>query len=198
MFKAKRFSIDDVEYEVNTPEHSKYFNQFYKVINSVWFPRYMYDKMKSIDISNWNHDQKFDTNLKKEMTYVSQNSVEHFVTDQIVALVQLCSDKPCFNINDDISSEPKQIQDICNTAFKSDKYTLLCKVSGQDLYNMYVEFCEESSLKQLSKTMFYRLLLEINRKTIFIYRYHSRCGITFIVNRTALNNYLGSQNICEF
>lgn len=198
MFEAKRFSIDGIEYEVNTPEHSEYFKQFYKVINSTWFPRYFYDKMMSIDISTWNHDQKFDTNLKKEMTYVSQNSVEHFVSDQIIHLVEMCSDNSPFNINEDLSSEPQYIQDLCTDVFKSDKYALLCKVKGQDLYNMYVSFCDDSSLKQLSKTMFYRLLVEINRKSIFLYRYHSRSGITFIVNATTLNKYLGSQNICEF
>ena len=195
LFEAKRFSINGIEYEVNTPKHSEYFKQFYEVINSSWYPRYMFDKMMSIDISNWNHDQKFETSLKNEMMFVSRNSVEHFVFDKINTVSKLLVNSQSI---DDLENQPDHVIDVCKPIIAADNRAILVKVHGQDLYNEYKDFCEESSCKTLSKTSFYRFLLEMERKTLFIYRYYGHNGVTFIVNKTRFDRLYDNNVICEF
>ena len=181
MFEAKRFSINGIEYEYNTPEHSNYFNDFYNVMDSDWFPSYFYKKLMNVDLSGWIYNRAFDTQLKEEMTYISQNTAEAFINDCAPDLAEMFMQSP-------------EVEDPSRYGIEIKKYDFIVRVYGSELYSKYLEYCDSSHLNPVSKIMFYRQLLEYNNRTVFLMKKHGKYGPFFIVKRNKLDYKID----CEF
>ena len=184
MFQARDFSINGIPYEANSPEHSKYYNEFYSVIDSEWFPRYFFDKMMSIDISEWDHNKRMDTELKNDMMYLSKNSVEHFLDD--------------YDLTDIIRSS-QEVDDewLERMNIKCDGFAK--KIDVNDLYNAYISYCNDNGFGDpMSKVRFNRCIKE-NRtfKKFFLKYYASHSKYYYIVNRCVYRDCYTAGNICE-
>lgn len=178
MFAARDFSIDGVVYEVNTPKHTEFFNEFYDVINAEWFPRYFYDKLMSVDISNWDYKAKFDTELKNDMMYMSKNSVEQFLDDYRL---------------DDIISKSLDVDKkwLERMNIKCDGFA--CKIDVDKLYTTYTEYCSLNGFNDpMNKRNFNRSIRENKKfKPFFLSYLKSNSKYWYIANRTAYGSCFG-------
>lgn len=181
MFAAQRFSINGVVYHANSREHGEYFKRYYKVINSEWFPRYFFDKLMSVDISEWDYNACMNTKLKDEMTYISQNSVEVFLDEQ------------AYEVSDWMSKlepiEHSMLPDNLKVA-ESDE---VIRMEGQELFDMYIDFCTKSNTKAVGKKQFNRFLIEYQHNEVFVDKRHGKKGLYFLVVRNMFKPFE-----CEF
>lgn len=184
MFQARDFTINGVAYEANSPEHGTYFNNFYSVINSEWFPRYFYDKMMSIDISEWDFNKKMDTELKNDMMYLSKNSVEQFLDD--------------YDLTDIIRSG-WEVDDewLERMNIKCDGFAT--KIEVDCLYDAYINYCNSGFGDPMNKRNFNRNIKENKKFSKFFLKYlKSNSKYYFIVNRSKYRDcYSAGELICE-
>lgn len=182
MFFSKDFMIDNIKYEANSPEHTEYFNEFYRVINSTWFSSYFYNKLMNIDISQWDYNKKFDTLLKNDMMEYSKNSVELFLDEFDFSIM--------FK-NNDVSYKFLELNNV-----EYDEKCFYSRIEVKDLFDNYKNYCNECNLTPISKIKFVRSIKEYDAlKYFFVYYYKSHGCMSFIVNRSA---YKRDNIICEF
>ena len=181
MFQANDFMINGIKYEANSHEHTQYFNDFYHVINSDWFPSYFYKKLMSVDISNWDYNKKFDTKLKSDMMEYSKNSVELFLDE--------------FDFSEMFKNNDVTYSFLESMNIEYDKKCFYCRISVKDLFEHYKNYCNECNLTPISKIKFVRSIKEYKElKYFFVYFYKSHGCMTFIVNRSAYKRNI----VCEF
>ena len=174
--------IDNIKYEANSPEHTEYFNEFYRVINSSWFPSYFYNKLMNIDISQWDYNKKIDTLLKNDMMEYSKNSVELFLDEFDFSIM--------FK-NNDVSYKFLELNNV-----EYDEKCFYSRIEVKDLFDNYKNYCNECNLTPISKIKFVRSIKEYDAlKYFFVYYYKSHGCMSFIVNRSV---YKRDNIICEF
>lgn len=126
------FSTKDRRYEcflcdcsfidgLSPAENKEFFDFFYRVINTDWFPCLMYQKMMSVDLSDWceNGLKLKETKLKAMMKSLYKDTTVSFIEE-------------CF---EEIIGKPFKNVDI------KSYYDEIC-ISGKDLYSMYLEYCK--------------------------------------------------------
>ena len=184
MFAARDFTIDGIAYEANTPKHSAYFNEFYRVLNSDWFPRYFYDKLMSVDISKWDYNAKFDTELKSEMIYNCKNSVELFLDEvDLSGMIEK---------SEDVSKKWLEHMNIVCDGFAA-------KINANDLFDAYKSYCETDGYDVVTKRMFNRCIKENRKFKQFFLKYMpSNSKYYYIVNRSVYRDCYGYEDVeCE-
>ena len=135
----------------------------------------------SVDISQWDHNKKFDTQLKNDMMEYSKNSVELFLDEYDFTEMFKNNDVPYKFL------ESKNI--------KYDKKCFYCRIGVKELFDSYKNYCNECNLTPISKIKFVRSIKEYDAlKDFFIYYYMSNGCMTFIVNRSAYKRDI----VCEF
>ena len=180
MFAARDFMVDGVAYEANTPEHSAYFNEFYRVMNSNWFPRYFYDKLMSVDLSVWDYNEKFDTELKNDMIYNCKNSVELFLDDYDLSdIIEKSADVSAARLN--------------NLGLTCDGFAT--RIDANDLFDAYQLYCETDGYDVVTKRMFNRCIKENRKFKRFFLKYlKSNSKYYYIVNRSAYRDCYGYED----
>ena len=119
-------------YESNKcAEYIKFWNEYHAVINSEWFPGLMYEKMMSIDLSDWNPQKKIVSKQYKETLDQCGTSADHFFNDKCMELYT----KALENVNKNGGGIPTKV-----------------------VYDMYKEYCEENGYKIINNKSFISIL----------------------------------------
>lgn len=149
-------------------ENKDFFDFFYRVINTDWFPCLMYQKMMSVDLSDWceNGLKLKETKLKGMMRDLYKDTTESFIEESF----------------EEITGKP----------FKSDKidsYNGDIYISGKDLYSMYLEYCKNDR-RVVTVT---RFGVDIPRKFNFIQKFKSNV-IKYKINIAGYRKFISETN----
>ena len=174
------FSTKDRRYEcflcdcsfidgLSPSENKDFFDFFYGVINSEWFPCLMYQKMMSVDLSDWSENglKLKVTKLKAMMKSLYKDTTESFIEESF--------------------------EEITNKAFKGDdieSYYGDIYISGRDLYSMYLEYCRNDR-RVVTAT---RFGVDIPRKFNFIQKFKSNV-IKYKIDLAGYRKFISETNI---
>lgn len=142
-------------------ENKDFFDFFYRVINSEWFPCLMYEKMMSVDLSNW-----------------SENGLKLKVTKLKVMMQSLYKDTT-------VSFIEESFDEIISGVEHGPKDTSI-EYKASDFYSMYLEFCKNDR-RVVSKT---RFGVDIPRLFDFIERKRSNGRSRYRIDITGYRAYL--------
>mgnify|MGYP003287641464 CR=1 FL=1 len=134
---------------------------FYGVINSEWFPCLMYQKMMSVDLSDW-----CENGLKLKVTKL-KTMMQSLYKDTTVSFIEETYEE----ITTGVEPDPKD---------KSIEY------NASDFYSMYLEFCKNDR-RVVSKT---RFGVDIPRLFDFIERRRSNGRSRYRIDITGYKEYL--------
>ena len=166
------FSTKDRRYEcflcdcsfidgLSPSENKDFFDFFYGVINSEWFPCLMYQKMMSVDLSDWceNGLKLKATKLKTMMQSLYKDTTVSFIEESFEEIVS------------GVEHEPKDTS---------------IEYKASDFYSMYLEFCKNDR-RVVSKT---RFGVDIPRLFDFIERRRSNGRSRYRIDITGYREYL--------
>ena len=113
---------------VSSDAYLQFWRKYIDVINSEWFPALMYEKLMSVDISDWNQNKEIITKQYEDTREMCGNSVDWFFDDKCKEIYDMASNKS----NDGIG-----------------------KIVSSELYSMYKEWCEDNGVgKPISSKYF--------------------------------------------
>jgi len=113
---------------VHCKEHIDYFNHYYKIIESDFYPAYMYRKLMSIDISNWNSQQELKTYQEGVARSLAEDTFTFFIREDIDNIREKCK------VNGNYYDEDKDVG----------------YITRDDLFDIYKQFCISSNFSNTS------------------------------------------------
>jgi len=162
---------------VYSKEHIQFFNHYYKIINSDFYPAFMFEKLMSIDISNWNATEELITDQSKRAEQLSNNSLKVFFDE---------------NIQEMIKEENTHVTEYFN---KDDE--LIYEIGVKDFHNLYTNFCKQcyfQSTSILNYKFFYNEITTKEKYMKFITHCNSNSRRRFIINLAKYTKYLKENN----
>ena len=164
---------------VNSKEYIDFFNHFFTVIESDWYPAHMYKKMMSIDIADWNPYLSLDTKQLKKTREMTGTTVDWFMENRI----------------DDII---KYAEQECGKGGP-------IQIPSMKLYNMYKDYCFENGIDKPLSSKYFKAELDSNIQYQGMIEWHRyNYGRMFVLDLGMLRMYRNSLNEnceddpCEF
>ena len=154
---------------VNCKEYIDFFNHYFSVIESDWYPAHMYKKMMSIDISDWNPYVSLDTRQLKKTREMTGTTVDWFIENSI--------------------------DDIIERAEEAGGKGGPIRIASSELYQMYKDYCSENGIDKPISSKYFKAELEDNIQYKGLIEWHRfTFGRAFELNLGMLYKYRDSLN----
>ena len=79
---------------VSSDEYIQFWDKYVEIINKDWFPGLMYEKLMSVNISDWNQNKEIISSQYKETRDLCGNSVEWFFDDKADKIYNMALNQP--------------------------------------------------------------------------------------------------------
>ena len=150
---------------ISSDEYLQFWNHYVEVINSEWFPALMYEKLMSIDISDWNQNKEILSKQYEETREMCGNSVDWFFDDNARKIYDMAID--------------------CSTRSGY--------VRASELYDLYKGWCLDNGIEKPIQSKYFKPnLIENVKYKNFIKWHRFKDGAYYLFDTYELKKYYKS------